>query len=159
MRATRRVMLVGTVLGFAVGSPVAGASRTVRPHQHFIGQVNGSRSDAVVYTVCGGPGSPDGLGPVAGGQTMAVIKRREGAGDTGPFNQIYAWFVPTKSDTEPPVQLTFTHYRENQTIPTDARVPCDGTGQVEFSSCPYLAPCAAGFVPAFVNVTFVNVAD
>jgi hypothetical protein len=37
-------------------------------------------------------------------------------------------------------------------------VPCSGTGKVEFSSCPYLAPCAFGWVPAYVDVTFNNIA-
>ena len=34
----------------------------------------------------------------------------------------------------------------------------DGTGRVEFSSCPYLAPCAYGWVPDYVTVQFVNIA-
>ena len=29
---------------------------------------------------------------------------------------------------------------------------------VEFSSCPYLAPCAFGWIPDYVNVQFVNIA-
>jgi hypothetical protein len=37
-------------------------------------------------------------------------------------------------------------------------VPCGGTGQVEFSSCPYLAPCAYGWVPDYVNVRFIDIA-
>ena len=54
---------------------------------------------------------------------------------------------------------TITSYGAKVPILDDVRVPCDGTGRVEFSSCPYLAPCAFGWAPDFVDVQFVNVAD
>ena len=54
---------------------------------------------------------------------------------------------------------TITTYGAKVPILDDVRVPCDGTGRVEFSSCPYLAPCAFGWAPDFVDVQFVNVAD
>jgi hypothetical protein len=75
------------------------------------------------------------------------------------FSQIYAWFVPqSTATTTAPMQLKFISYNAPQTIPTSVQVPCDGTGQVEFSSCPYLAPCAYGWVPDYVSVQFVNIA-
>jgi hypothetical protein len=97
-------------------------------------------------------------GPVAGGQTLAVVRATRDHGYTGPFSQIYAWFVPQKGATTAPVQLKFIKYNAPQAIPTSVKVPCDGTGQVEFSSCPYLAPCAYGWVPDYVTVQFENIA-
>ena len=38
------------------------------------------------------------------------------------------------------------------------RVPCAGHGEVEFSSCPYLAPCPCGWVPDMVKARWENVA-
>jgi hypothetical protein len=113
----------------------------------------------VVYTVCAGPASAGRTGPVAGGQTISVVRTRRGHGYTGPFAQIYAWFVPQNTaTTTAPAQLKFTSYNAPQAIPTSVQVPCDGSGQVEFSSCPYLAPCAYGWIPAYVAVQFVNIA-
>jgi hypothetical protein len=86
---------------------------------------------------------------------MSVI--RGGTGDTGLFSGVYAWFVP-KPGGPRPTMLRFTHYASPQTIPSTIQVPCGGQGQVEFSSCPYLAPCAAGWVPEIVHVTFENIA-
>jgi hypothetical protein len=70
---------------------------------------------------------------------------------------VYAWFVPSAGGAAPQM-LKFTQYGVAQSIPTSIQVPCDGSGQVEFSSCPYLAPCAAGWVPDYVSVRFVNIA-
>jgi hypothetical protein len=144
----------------AVGSTasVAGAATPIGPHQHFDGVVNGHTSDAVVYTVCPGPAASGRTGPPAGGQTMAVARARADGGNTGPFRQVYAWFAQDASSSRP-IQLQFNAYGVKQSISTDVRLPCDGKGQAQFSSCPYLAPCAAGFVPDLVDVRFVNIAD
>lgn len=144
------------VLGVSAG--VAVAQRPIRPDQSFIGLVNGSDANPVVYTVCGGPTYAGRTGPVAGGQTMSVAKAASGGGYTGPYSQIYAWFVPQSSSAGAPTMLKFTTYGTSQSIPTSIQVPCDGNGQVEFSSCPYLAPCAYGWVPDYVPVRFVNIA-
>jgi hypothetical protein len=74
------------------------------------------------------------------------------------FTQIYAWFEP-EPGSPAPVSATMTNYGTKVAIPDEVRVPCDGTGRVEFSSCPYLAPCAFGWEPDFVDVQFVNIAD
>jgi hypothetical protein len=140
-----------------LNAPPANAGAQIRPHQHFIGLVNGTKRDSVVFTVCPDRISPGETGPVAGGQKMAVERRAGGAGYTGPFAQIYSWFVPTATSSQP-TMLEFTRYGVAQTIPTSIRVPCSGTGQVEFSSCPYLAPCAAGWVADYVKVRFENIA-
>jgi hypothetical protein len=156
LRAFAAVAMVAAVL--AAAGVAAGAQRPIGPNQHFSGVVNGTKKSAVVYTVCGGPASAGRTGPVAGGQTLSVARARRGHGYTGPFAQIYAWFVPQSGTTAAPVQLKLTSYNAPQTIPASVQVPCDGTGQVEFSSCPYLAPCAFGWVPDYVTVHFVNIA-
>jgi hypothetical protein len=153
------VVVVMAVTAVAVTSVGVGAQPLIAPNQHFSGLVDGTRTSAVVYTVCAGPAWAGRTGPVAGGQTLAVAKARRGQGYTGPFTQIYAWFVPQgDGTTTPPTRLKFDSYRARQGIPTSIQVPCDGTGMVEFSSCPYLAPCAYGWIPDFVIVQFVNIA-
>ena len=152
------VAIAMAVTALAVVSVPAGAKQPIGPNQHFAGLVNGTRTSAVVYTVCSGPASAGRTGPVAGGQTLAVARAGTGHGDTGPFTQIYAWFVPQSGTTTAPKQLKFISYRAPKAIPTSVQVPCDGTGMVEFSSCPYLAPCAFGWIPDYVNVQFVNIA-
>ncbi len=150
--------VLSTLVLVGANTAIAGASRPIAPNQHFVGRVNGAHHETIVYTVCPGPTWLGRSGPVAGGQTMSVRKKATGNGYTGLFGQVYAWFVPTTTGTAP-TQLSFKTYTTPQSIPTSVRVPCDGTGQVEFSSCPYLAPCAYGWVPDYVNVRFVNIAD
>jgi hypothetical protein len=160
MRRLLRVLVVGLLSVSSVVAVVAApaaASAPIKPNQHFFGLVNGSRNTPVVYTVCAGPVWNGRTGPVAGGQTMSVARSAKGEGYTGPFQQVYAWFVQDSSGT-PPQTLTFTRYGEPQPIPPKVQVPCDGPGQAEFSPCPYLALCTAGFVPHFVDVLFVNIA-
>jgi hypothetical protein len=142
----------------AVAGVPAGAKQPIGANQSFSGLVDGTRTSAVVYTVCAGPAWEGRTGAVAGGQTLAVVRARKGHGNTGPFTQIYAWFVPQSGAATAPTQLKFTSYRARQTIPTSVQVPCDGTGQVEFSACPYLAPCASGWIPDYVSVQFTNIA-
>ena len=136
----------------------AQASTPIGPSQHFAGQVNGRHVGAVVYTVCPGPVSPGRTGPVESGQTLSVRSLDSGGGFTGPFSSVDAWFVPTATATPAPPSVTFHRYGATKAIPASVRVPCDGTGTVEFSSCPYLAPCAYGWVPDYVTVTFENIA-
>jgi len=150
--------VAAAVAVFALAGSPAGAQQQIGPHQHFAGRVNGARTSAVVYTVCAVPVGAGRTGPVAGGQTLSVVRATRGHGYTGLFSQIYAWFVPQSGATTAPTQLKFTSYNAPQGIPTSVKVPCDGTGQVEFSSCPYLAPCAYGWVPDYVTVQFVNIA-
>jgi hypothetical protein len=146
-------LLLAVMLG---GSATASANAPIQPNQHFLGLVNGSNADPVVYTVCPGPIWPTRTGPVAGGQNLAVAQVAAGGGYTGLFSQVYAWFV--QDSATPPPQVKFTTYGTEQPIPPAVRVPCDGNGTVEFSSCPYLAPCAFGWVPNLVPVRFVNLA-
>jgi hypothetical protein len=147
---------LAVVLPLATGA--ADAQKVIRPNQHFVGLVNGSNASAEVLVVCAGPIYAGRTGPVAGGQSMSVAKAPNGGGYTGPFHTVNAWFVPASASSMSPTQLTFTKYGVAQSIPTSVQVPCGGSGQVEFSSCPYLAPCAAGWVPEYVSVTFVDIA-
>jgi hypothetical protein len=154
-------MLAGIAVVFLVGSlgvDAASAGRPVRPGQHFIGRVNGKHRDAVVMTVCPGPSSPGQRG--AGGRRPVLlgVQGPHGPGYTGLFSQIYRWFEPDTASAAP-VAATITTYGTKVPIPDGVRVPCDGTGRVQFSSCPYLAPCAFGWIPDFVDVQFVNIAQ
>lgn len=148
------LVLAASVVALSAG--VASAQQQIGPNEHFIGLVNGSRDLPVVFTVCPGPERPGRTGPVAGGQTMSVAEVVHGRGYTGPLNQIYSWFVPAPDQT--PTMLLFTTYGVPQEIPTSVLVPCDGKGKVEFSSCPYLAPCVYGWSPDLVKVRFVDIA-
>jgi hypothetical protein len=163
MRPSARV-LSGLVCVLActvwASAGTAAVSAPIKPHQHFVGIVNGTRASItavpVVYTVCAGPSSPGHTGPLAGGQTLAVARVARGGGYTGPFSHVYAWF---SQDASPggPQQVTFTSYT-TMPAPTGVQVPCDGSGQVDFSPCPSLTPCAAGWTPDIVPVRFENVA-
>ena len=144
------------------GGEAAAAHTPIAPQQHFVGAVNGKQGSAaldraVVETVCPGPAGGHRTGPVKKGQTMAVAQVAKGHGDTGVFSHIYAWFQPVPAGARP-VMLTFKRYGEAQRIPTSVRVPCSGKGEAVFSSCPYLAPCAFGFIPDILKVTFKNTA-
>lgn len=153
-----RVLTVAlAILAFAgAGSRAAAAQAPIGRHQHFEGVVNGKKGSVVVRTVCPGPAAHR-TGPVERGQTMAVAKAARGHGYTGLFSHVYAWFQPVRAGTRP-VMLTFTRYGKPQDIPRSIRVPCSGKGKAVFSSCPYLAPCAAGFVQDTLKVTFENIA-
>ncbi len=158
-RAIRSTVLGALIAVAALGMTITAASaqEAIQPNQHFIGLVNGSNVDPVVSTVCPGPASLGRTGPVAGGQTMSVAHVANGPGYTGPLSQVYAWFDQDSSGPRPNM-LKFTEYGVPQAIPTAVRVPCDGTGQAQFSPCPYLAPCVYGFTPDLVKVRFVNIA-
>jgi hypothetical protein len=162
MRTLVRVLSVLVLCSTAVLSGGAARAATpIAPGQHFLGLVNGrtgsSTAVPTVFTVCPGPATVGRTGPVAGGQSLAVTQVPSGGGYTGLFSTINAWFVQDSS-AGAPQQVTFASYDTKLPIPATVRVPCDGTGQVEFSSCPHLAPCAFGWVPLLVTVRFQNLA-
>jgi len=155
---TRSMTVAVAVLAFTgAGAEAASARAPIRPHQHFEGLVNGKQGHAIMYVVCPGPAGGHRTGPVKKGQTMAVLKTAHGTGNTGLFSHVYSWFQPVPSGKRP-IALTFVRYGKSQTIPTSVRVPCAGKGEAVFSSCPYLAPCAAGFTQDPLTVKFENVA-
>ncbi len=159
----RRVVQISVMcLALAITGAVplaseASAGAPIKAGQHFLGLVNGTHKAAVVKTVCPGPAGGKRTGPVAGKQTMSVVHNRKGHGYTGLFSSVYAWFQPVTGGAAP-TQLHFERYSTPKSIPTSIQVPCGGTGTVVFSSCPYLAPCAAGWVTDVVKVKFENIA-
>jgi len=138
-------------------SGVASARPPIQPDQHFVGLVNGHHVMPVIYTVCGGPSTPGRTGPILRGQKVSVRPVLSGGGFTGLFSGVHVW-IDQDVSAGGPQQLTLSTYGAKRNIPATVRVPCDGVGQVEFSSCPRLAPCAFGWVPDVVTVQFVNVA-
>jgi hypothetical protein len=154
--AAQSAVAVFAIAAFAcAGGTAAAAEKPIGPQQHFVGLVNGHKTGVVVDTVCPGPANKR-TGRVASGQTMAVAQAAHGHGDTGLFSHVYSWFQPARG--KKPVTLTFRKYGKPQGIPSSVRVPCNGKGKAVFSSCPYLAPCAAGFIPDTLSVTFENIA-
>jgi hypothetical protein len=155
----RSVLVVIAMLIGVVGSTVvdAQAKKPIQPGEHFVGIVNGRRVKPVVYTVCGGPSTPGRTGPILQGQKVSVARVAKGGGSTGLFSVVHVWIVQDVS-ADGPQQVDLTRFGTGRNLPSAARVPCDGTGQVAFSSCPPLAPCAFGWVPDLVTVQFVNVA-
>jgi hypothetical protein len=160
MKRGVQISALSLALVIAVTAPlstVASAAAPIKAGQHFLGLVNGKHEAPVVETVCPGPGGPDRFGPVEGKQTMSVVHIRKGGGDTGLFSSVYSWFQPVAGGVRP-IQLRFKSYGTKRLIPKSVRVPCGGTGTVVFSSCPYLAPCAVGWVTDDVKVTFEDIA-
>jgi hypothetical protein len=156
--ATISIACVVTAIVMAcAGNGTVWAGRPVGPHQHFVGLVNGSNRAPIVKVACPGPVQKGGVGAVVGGQTVTATEARKGRGYTGPFSQVYAWFAPA-GGTPAPTELTISTYGTRVGIPSTILVPCGGSGQVVFSSCPYLAPCAYGWVPYTVKVEFQNIA-
>ena len=67
-----------TVASACTPPPAPGPS-PLGENVRFSGLVNGTASNAVIYTACGGPVVGDRVGSVVGGQTVAV--RRDAGGD------------------------------------------------------------------------------
>jgi hypothetical protein len=151
------VGLIVVAAAVVLGAGATSAQTAIGSKQHFLGAVNGQTGHATVTTVCPGPERPSELGPLAGGQQFLVVETPTTGGYTGLFKTIYAWFVPLSGGAAP-VQVKIAAYGVPVKIPTTVRVPCSGTGKVEFSSCPYLAPCAAGWTPNVVRVTYEDIA-
>jgi len=158
LRLAPALVVVSVALGCAgVPSAQSGAAAPIRAHQHFIGLVNHSHTSPAVDVACPGPIVPGRTGPLTGKQTVTVTHVARGGGNTGLFSGVYMWFAPTKAGPAP-VQVRITTYATPHAIPSEVRVPCSGTGTAVFSSCPYLAPCAYGWVPYDVTVRFENIA-
>jgi hypothetical protein len=140
-------------LAVVAASGVASAS-AIGPNQHFIGLVNGTHTDAVVYTVCPGPAGPGRLGAPAGNQSVQVKRVASGVGDTGSAGNVIYGYIPGS----PPAITSLNRYDTPGAIPTSAMVPCGGKGSVYFSSCALPQPCGAGAMIDKVEVKFENIA-
>jgi hypothetical protein len=136
-----------------LGSAAASAKSPIGPNQHFIGFVNGRDANAIIYTACPGPYWPGRLGPPVGDK-VSVQRVARGGGDTGSnATTIYA-YVPGG----PPAITALRYYGEVSTLSSTARVPCQGTGTLYFTTCPLPQPCGAGARPYDVSVRFENIA-
>lgn|GEM_PF-2699502 len=154
----RPIVVAGLLVAVSIaGAAAASGAEPIRPNQHFIGLVNASHATVDVHTVCPGPIWPGRTGPVVGDQTLSIARVGRGHGFTGPLSQVYAWFAQDVSGPTPKM-VKFTSYGTERRVPASVRVPCDGKGEVEFSPCPFRAPCVAGWKPDIVTVRFVNLA-
>jgi hypothetical protein len=145
--------------GGALSLPSAAAAvidpAPIGPHQYFVGQVNGTATDAVIKVGCFGPVIPGETGHPQSGQSvnvLPVVPPTTGqVGYTGESaDRIVVDFgVPSSAST--PVTLRSTVVRA--AIPTAILLPCSGTGQVAFVP----APTSATARTSFVKVTYVNV--
>ena len=143
-----------TILGgvAACTPPPAPGPQPIGDNERFSGLVNGTASSAVIFTACGGPVIGDRVGPVVGGQTVAV--RRDVGGD-GLTDRAGGLFART-DDSGFVVQIT-TY--DTPTKIDGMQVPCEGSGVMVFDPCYGFVGCLQGGHPAQVKVTFVNVAD
>jgi hypothetical protein len=151
LRLAGIVVAGAALLTTTLGTEVAVAASPIGPNQHFVGLVNGKHTGAVIYTICPGPATSD-YGPPAGDQTVAVRRVAAGGGNTGAGGRvIYARITPTTI-------VTMKAYDRPESIPTSARVPCQGKGTITFSTCPLPQPCGAGGKVDDVPVTFIDIA-
>lgn len=151
----RPVAGLAAALGLAVAAGCAPPpSDVVGPGQHFVGVVNGSTSEAVVTTVCGGPVWEGRTGPPLAGQTLSLRRVDSGGGSTGTSSVVFA--QPTTASM---AVVPFDRYDVAQPLPTDLQLPCDGTGLITFTPCFGIAGCTAGASEDVVKVRFVNIAD
>jgi hypothetical protein len=153
---SRRFAIAAVTAGLVI-APVSGgvawAGARIGPNQHFVGYVNGKSANAVVYTACPGPYRPGELGPPVGDHVY-VTRVPNGGGDTGANARVIYAYVPGG----PPAITSLSRYGNQGTLPNTARVPCQGTGTVYFTTCPLPQPCGAGAKPYDVSVTFENIA-
>lgn len=128
------------------------AATPIRPNQSFLGQVNGSRSDAVVTVVCAGPIWPGRTGPPVSGQkvSVALSPALAGPGYTGGVGTR----VVVRFDDDPTIPAVLRSYDTAAAIPTGLRLPCGGTGLVHFTPKPTSHTARADDV----KVTYENIA-
>lgn len=148
--------IAATTLG---GLQALAASTPVRPHQHFVGLINGSTgrpAPATIRMSCFGPIVPGQTGHPMAGQTVAVkrVPPSAQAGLTGDdARSIGAFFgaPPPGAAASSSSFVDFTTYGQKP-IPTSLTLPCGGTGQVTFVPLP-LQPTSRSYS---VPVSFVG---
>jgi hypothetical protein len=159
-RMTRVLLGGGVVLAAVVGSVapggVAGAtsgSGAVRPHQTFVGLVNGSQTGAKVKVACSEAVRPGERGNPVSGQTIAVRSPAPSSASSGATGssgrRIVAQFSTSSTAAAPDV--VFTSYG-SQPIPTTLLLPCMGSGTVVFAPRPTSATARS----VTLTVTFVS---
>ena len=140
-----------TVASACTPPPAPGPS-PLGENVRFSGLVNGTASNAVIYTACGGPVVGDRVGSVVGGQTVAV--RRDAGGD-GLTDRAGGVFARTDSSGFV-VHITAS---DTPTKIDGMQVPCEGSGVMVFDPCYGFVGCLEGGHAAQVKVAFVNIAD
>ena len=134
------------------------AGSTIKPHQYFIGLVNGStgRPEPVAIRMrCFGPVVPGETGHPMAGQTLAVrhVPASANVGMTGADTTSIGVFFGTLPPASPGASsswVDFTQYGQ-QPLPTSLNLPCGGTENVNFIPLP-LTPSRLYAVP----VSFVG---
>jgi hypothetical protein len=148
------VLAVAASVLLASCAAAPAGSVPIGPHEHFRGLVNGSGSDVVITTVCGGPVWEGRTGPVLAGQTLTVVRDDAGPGDTGSSSIVFAQPTPASMAV-----VSIGTYDTPMPFPADVQVPCDGTGTVAFTPCFGVAGCLGDARADLVKVRFVNIAD
>jgi hypothetical protein len=132
----------------------------VRPHQLFMGLVNGRPGivrPVVIKVVCPGPAQTGQTGHPVAGQTVAVIPSAtvdSHDGYTGHDHMIGAFLGPLPPSATSSTYVALRHYGVRRRIPTSALFPCSGSGRVTFIPLP-LDPTSRDSV---VPVVYENVA-
>ena len=151
-------VVTATAVEIGAASGAIAATHVVKPHQHFIGLVNGSTgrpNPAVIQMACFGPITPGQTGHPFAGQTVAVhrVPPSPQAGLTGPnATSIGVFFgtLPPSSGGSSSL-IDFTKYR-TKPIPTSETLPCAGSSNVNFVPIP-VEPGSRYFA---VPVTYVG---
>ncbi|WP_031521787.1 hypothetical protein [Streptomyces sp. NRRL F-5123] len=149
------------LLGGAIGTSSAAAAQVdplpIRPHQTFVGQVNGATIGAVIQVGCFGPVSGTSTGHPMAGQSVSVqlvsgstpAQARVGYTGESADHVLVAFGNPTSAAPATEIKA----YGVKVAIPQDLNLPCYGTGTVGFVP----APTSATAQPATVDVTYVSV--
>ena len=147
---------VPVVVALAAVACQSAAGQKVAANQHFLGLVNGKNTAAQIRVACAGPTVVGRTTHPLAGQTLSVTQVSSGGGYTG--SAASAIFITIGSATNTASLATFTDYDATQPIPTTLTVPCEGTGQISFSTCFDVVPCTSTAKASVVTVTFVNLA-
>lgn len=143
--ATAAALFGGAASATAQGLPIG-------PNQFFIGQVNGTHTNAVIYVICPGPAFPGQTGHPESGQDVSVA---QSAATTGGFTGSLAnSIVVTIPSSTTAAGITLKAYDTPGAIPTTLVLPCAGTANVTYTPEP-TSPTARSDV---VTVTFINIA-
>ena len=114
----------------------------VRPHQLFMGLVNGRPGivqPVVIKVVCPGPAQPGQTGHPVGGQSVAVVPSATVDGHdgyTGHDHMIGAFFGALPPSTSAPGFVPLRRYGVKHRIPISILLPCSGSGNVTFLPLP-----------------------
>jgi len=148
----------GIILAGLLASGVAAASpvnqHKIRPHQAFVGLVNGATTNATIDVNCPGPLRLGQTGNPLPNQTMAVASPVASTatviGFTGSRgHSIVASLISASATSASGLTLTFTTYGA-QPIPTSILLPCTGTATAVFVP----RPTSSTARNSHVDVTF-----